>query len=416
MKRICLTVLGIFIWFMAAFSQSAGYDTSSYKPVRLKLDEADLVSGYYSQNGNHSAVTGGTGSEQLHDISNVIDLKFVKWDPTGTNQYHLDMEVGLDHHTAASQAYVSQTGASRAYGTRFYPSLNWSVQNGRGFTFGVGASFSTEYNYHSFGLNAVAGKTSRSQNTDITLRGQVFLDRVGLIYPSELAPSTAGSGSGYSTYTTASGQVIGSYGGDDHYTIPTSPRNTYAGSLTWSQVINRNMQVALLADFVGQNGLLSLPFHRVYFNDNSTEKIENLPDIRLKIPLGMRLNYFLGDKLVLRSYYRYYRDNWGIRSHTASLETPYKLSPFVSVAPFYRYYTQTASCYFAPYAAHKLTDTYYTSNYELSAMNTHYAGINLRFAPQKGLYIFDLIELRYGHYVQTTGLHGDNIAINFRFR
>jgi hypothetical protein len=88
-----------------------------------------------------------------------------------------------------------------------------------------------------------------------------------------------------------------------------------------------------LADGVQQTGYLSLPFHRVYFNDNSVHQ-EALPDKRFKIPLGVRANYFLGDKVILRAYYRYYTDDWGLKSNTFSLETPVKISPFVSVSPF----------------------------------------------------------------------------------
>jgi hypothetical protein len=56
----------------------------------------------------------------------------------------------------------------------------------------------------------------------------------------------------------------------------------------------------------------------------------------------------------------------GLKSNTFSLETPVKISPFVSVSPFYRYYSQTAAKYFAPYQQHTAFDDFYTSNYDLS--------------------------------------------------
>lgn len=131
------------------------------------------------------------------------------------------------------------------------------------------------------------------------------------------------------------------------------------------------------------------------------------------------MNYFLGDKFIVRTYYRYYMDNWGIQSHTASLEIPYKLSAYVSVSPFYRYYIQSAANYFAPYKEHLLTDTYYSSNYDLSAFSSQFAGINIRITPKNGVLnipFFNMMEIRYGHYVQTTGLHADNIGINLKFK
>lgn len=415
MKKICLTVVGLYFGLLSAFSQSYNVDTTSYKNQNLKLEEVNLVSGYFNQDGNNSAITGGIGSQKLSDVSNVFELKFVKQNEIN-NKYTLDFEAGFDHHTSASQAYVNPLGTARAWGNRFYPSVNWQVEKGNGVTIGVGTSLSTEVNYHSVGLDFSLGKTSKNKNTDINFKGQAYFDHVVLIEPTEFVPKPVVTGP--TTYTTASGNIISSSGQIIKVRIPRTPRNTFSGSLTLSQIVNKNFQVALIAEGVAQQGYLGLPFHRVYFTDGS-EKIENLPSTRFKLPLGIRLNYFLGDKIILRSYYRYYTDDWGIKAHTASLEVPYKVSPFVSISPFYRYYIQTASSYFAPYAKHQVTDTYYTSNYNLSAFSSQYFGVNIRITPEKGVLnipFFNMVDLRYGRYSQTTGLQANNIGINLRFK
>ncbi|MDQ2862235.1 MAG: DUF3570 domain-containing protein [Bacteroidota bacterium] len=416
MKKICLTVVGLFFMLLSAFSQRYDVDTTSYKSQTLSLEEADMVSGYYNQTGDHSAVTGGIGTQKLNDVSNIIDLKFSKFD-AATNKYSLSFEFGADHHTSASQAYVSKSGASRPGGTRIYPSANWEVEKANGFNFGFGAGFSTEYNYKSFNLNFSAGKVSKDKNTEINLKAQAFFDAVTLIEPSELIPNVVQNSA--STYTTASGNVVNSGESDHKIHIPTTARNTFDASLTLSQVVTKNFQFALITDVVAQNGYLGLPFHRVYFQEQDPPRVEKLPDTRFKLPIGVRLNYFLGDKIILRSYYRYYTDSWGIKSHTASLEVPYKISPFVSVSPFYRYYVQTAAKYFAPYKEHVLTDNYYTSNYDLSGFTSQYFGVNLKITPKNGVFnmpFFNTVELRYGRYTQTTGLMANNIAIDLKFK
>lgn len=415
MKKICLTVVGLYFGLLSAFAQSYNVDTTSYKNQNLKLEEVNLVSGYFNQDGNHSAITGGIGSQKLSDVSNVFELKFVKQNEIN-NKYTLDFEAGFDHHTSASQAYVNPLGTARGWGNRFYPSVNWQVEKGNGVTIGVGTSLSTEVNYHSVGLDFTLGKTSKNKNTDINFKGQAYFDHVVLIEPTEFVPKPVVTGP--TTYTTASGNIISSSGQIIKVRIPRTPRYTFSGSLTLSQIVNKNFQVALIAEGVAQQGYLGLPFHRVYFTDGS-EKIENLPSTRFKLPLGIRMNYFLGDKIILRSYYRYYVDDWGIKAHTASLEVPYKVSPFVSISPFYRYYTQTASPYFAPYEQHKVTDTYYTSNYNMSAFNSQFFGVNIRITPEKGVLnipFFNMIDLRYGRYSQTTGLQANNVGINLRFK
>ncbi len=111
MKKLTLGILGLYCMMLSAFSQSNDVDTSGYKSKKLQLDEVNLVSGYYNQNGDHSAVTGGIGTQKLSDIANIFDLQFVKWNDA--NKYTWNLELGVDHHTAASQAYVSQSGASQ---------------------------------------------------------------------------------------------------------------------------------------------------------------------------------------------------------------------------------------------------------------------------------------------------------------
>jgi hypothetical protein len=173
-----------------------------------------------------------------------------------------------------------------------------------------------------------------------------------------------------------------------------------------------------LVDLVYQKGYLGLPFHRVYLNDNSVH-IEHLPGRRFKLPLGFRANYFVGDKLIIRSFYRYYQDDWGLKAHTAELETAIKLSPFFSVTPFYRFYTQQATDYFAPYQAHTAADEYFTSNYDQSSFNSNMLGAGIRLAPPKGIMgnsHFNMIEVRYGHYTRSNNLNSNIVSMNLRFK
>src|SRR5665647_133354 len=401
MKKICLTLVGIYMMMLHAFAQYQDKDTTFYISKPLKIDEVNLVSSYYSQNGDHSAITGGIGTEKVTDLSNGLDVTWIGWDDMN-RKHTLTAGLGFDHHTSASSAYVSKTGASKTGGSRVYPSLNWSVENAKkGNEFGLGLYFSKEYNYSSFGLDAEYSKKTKN-NGEFTGKLTGYFDRVKMIYPSEFVQVV--------TVTAASG------GGENRNKIPTSPRTTGTLSLSFSQVISQRLQSIILMDGVYQTGYLGLPFHRVYFNDG-TPNLENLPSQRLKLPIGMRLNYFLGDKIILRSYYRYYIDSWGLQSHTASLEVPVKITPFFSVSPFYRYYTQTAVKYFAPYEVHTASDQFYTSNYSLSAFDSQFYGVNFRIAPPKGLFNgLNSLELRYGHYSQTTNLVSDVISVDLKFK
>lgn len=404
MRKIYLSVVGIFLMCFGSFAQSTDTTSSDYKSLTLKMEDVNIVSGYYTQSGNHSPVTGGIGDQKLTDISNAITLKFVNWDIL-ENKHSYEFELGIDHHTAASSAFVSKTGASRTGGTRIYPSFNSEIENAqKRTTFGWGASYSHEFTYQSFGGNILFSKRSKDNNREFTAKGNIFIDRVKMVEPSELRPAPV-------VITSASGQ-------NSRSAIPSSPRNTFDASLSLSQVVNQRMQVALLTEGTIQQGYLGLPFYRVYFNDGSVH-IENLPATRYKLPIGIRLNYFLGDKIILRSYYRYYTDSWAVTSHTANLEVAFKITPFVSISPFYRYYIQTAANFFAPYGIHTAANKYYSSDYDYSALSSNYEGINFRMAPPNGVFgvkKFSLLEIRYGHYKQITGLLANNISLNITFK
>jgi uncharacterized protein Veg len=426
MKKISLTLIGLYILLLNAFSQTIK-DSSLYKARPLRLDEVNMVSSYYTQDGNHSAVTGGIGTEKVTDFSNGIELKFVSVD-NQLRKHTLTTGAGLDHHTAASAAYVSKTGASKTGGTRIYPSIDWTVENEtKGTSFGIGSYYSHEYNYKSFGGDIHFSAKTKDKSGEFGAKFQGYFDQVTMIYPSEMIPAvtkvvnpggtiTITTASGRKSVVSTSGSVIS--GGEGHGDLPTSPRNTYTASFSYSQIVNARLQIMFLLDFVSQNGYLGLPFHRVYMS-NGLDTIEKLPPTRFKLPVGVRANYFMGDNIVFRSYFRYYTDDWGIRSTTANLEVPIKVTPFFSVSPYYRYYHQTAATYFGPYKTHTLSEGYYSSNYSLSAFSSSFYGMGIRMAPPGGILNNEKIkdmEIRYGHYSQTTGLNSNVISISMTLK
>ena len=398
MRKLFLGATAYFLTIVCSFAQKPVTDTTTYQPRKLKLDQIDLVSSYYQQDGNNSAVLGGIGTEKLRDFANTITLIFLKTD-TRNRQHNFALDLGIDHYTSASSDSIDPaTVSSASYAdNRFYPSLSWNMRDDdRNLTMGAGASISTEYDYFSRGAFVSFSKFSEDNNRELGLKLHVFLDTWTVIFPVELR--------GFDTPT---GRV------ENPEAHGKKPRNTYNTSLSWLQVVNKRLQVAFLADVTYQSGQLGTLYQRVYFTDG-THTVERLPDNRFKLPLGMRANYFLGDKFIFRTYYRFYTDNWGITAHTFDLEIPYKVTPFVSVSPFYRFSTQTASDYFAPYRQHQPTDQFYTSDYDLSDFTSHFGGVNLRFNSADGLLgirKLNTVELRYGHYNRSTGLNANIITL-----
>lgn len=399
MIRIPFTVIAMYL-SMVVSAQTEPADDSLYKSKKLNIDEINFVSAYYHQDGDNSAVTGGIGSEKLTDFANTIELKLSKYD-NRYRKHNFSIEVGVDHYTSASSDMIDPhtiSSASRS-DTRFYPSASWNIQNEKkGTTIGVNASFSNEFDYTSFGLGASFTKTSKDHNTEFTGKLQAYVDRMSVILPVELRPPGS------------------SPRGENDY--PSLPRDSYSASLSFSKVLNKRLQVLFIVEPTYQTGLLGTKYQRVYFTDGSVQA-ESLPDNRYKIPVGVRANYFIGDRFVIRSFYRYYSDNWGVKAHTIDLEVPIKITSFVSISPFYRYYKQTAADYFAPYGQHLAPDRYYTSDYDLSKFNSNFFGAGVRLAPPNGILgmkNWNSLELRYGRYDRSNGLQSNIVSLHLKFK
>ncbi|HXS57035.1 MAG TPA: DUF3570 domain-containing protein [Hanamia sp.] len=417
MKKIYLSVLALYIGILGSHAQAPDNtkDTTNYKVRKLKIDEINYVTAYYHQDGNNSAVTGGIGTEKLSDFANTLDIQVSGLRPNNHKNTIL-FELGVDHYSSASSDKIDPNSISSASksDTRIYPSVNFTRSNeNTGNSFGFTGSYSHEYDYRSFGAGFNLTRVSANKNTQFDLKLLAFLDQWKVILPVELRPANYGSGSNH-----------------DQRPVDYKPRNSFSGSFSLSQVFNQRLQASLIVEPSYQHGLLGTKYQRVYFNANFpvgvgpdlnifNERSENLPDNRYKLPVAIRVNYFAGDRFIIRTFYRYYTDNWGINANTAEVEIPVKLTSFVSISPFYRFNSQKGTRYFAPYGQHSIDETYYTSDYDLSTLQSNFFGTGLRLAPPKGVFGYQhlaSLELRFGHYIQSTGLHSNIVTLHLQFK
>ena len=222
-------------------------------------------------------------------------------------------------------------------------------------------------------------------------------------------------------------------------------RETVSINFGFSQILNKQLQVSIFSDLVVQEGLLSNPFQRVYFADvenfyignpdsipnyesesnvdvfHLADNNEQLPNYRIKIPLGLRANYYVSDFLVFRNYYRFYIDSWGVLSQTVQIEAPIKIARGkFTLLPNYRYYIQEQANYFAPYDEHLSTSEFYTSDYDLSSFNSRQLGFGFRytdiFTKLKLLKLgLKSVDLRYAHYMRSDGLRSNIVSTAIKF-
>jgi hypothetical protein len=401
MKKIILAI-GLYCSILQGV-RAQEVDSLAYSKRALKFEEINLVAGYYDQDGHNSAVTGGIGTEKLTDLATSFEIRLSKRDRKyRTQSFTADMNI--DQYTSASSDNIDPLTVSSASrkDTHIYPSLSWSMKDDvTRTTHGLSYSYSTEYDYKSHGFSANYAALTKDKNTEFTFKAGAFYDTYMAILPAELRPYNYPSG--------AHGDMMG---------IAYKPRNSFNASFGLSQVVNKRLQVMAIIEPSYQEGLLSTPFHRVYFT-NGNETLEKLPGTRFKLPVGLRLSYFMGDQTVIRAFYRYYMDDWGMTAHTANLEVPFKVTPFFSVSPFYRVNVQSAVKYFKPYAEHLTSEAFYTSDYDLSSFTSQFVGAGLRLATPGGILgiaNWNALEIRYGYYSRSNGMVGHSLTMHIKIK
>lgn len=434
--KLLLTIL-LILSISILSAQEVTNDQSAYKKRVLESTEIDILFSFYEQDGVNAAVTGGHGTEELTDLASSIIVAI----PLNDDDV-LSITANISAYTSASSSnvdpfdgdqaadpFVASSGASGSdVWTNGIASYSHSSDN-RNRVWSANVSFSSEYDYVSFGFGGSYTMLFNDKNTELSLHGNVFVDSWSLIYPKELRPFQEG-GSGLDDPLFKEYEIIGNPDYDPSFTeISDEGRNSYSTGLNFSQILLERLVGLLSADVVLQNGLLSTPFQRVYFNDvddsfienfHLADDIERLPDSRLKMAIGGRLNYFVNHRISIRTYYRYYFDDWGISSHTASIELPIKISDKFTLYPSYRFYNQTAADYFAPYNEHHTTDEYYTSDYDLSKFQANNYGIGITYTDifTKGhIWKFGIksIDLKYNNYSRKGGLEASVVAFGIKF-
>lgn len=386
---------------LSVFGQTFVFEKPvEYKKKILTFEEANILTSLYHQEGVHSAITGGRGTEKLSDAANIIELKLASDNGRGIKKIY-GLEIGVDAYSSASSDKIdNHVSSASSSDVRFYPSVSLNIENTpKRYSYGFRGAYSQEFDYKSIGGGMHFNISSKDENTEFGIRGNVFFDTYLQIVASEFRNSMP--------LLDRQRGIIGN-----------AARNSMDLSASLSRVFTPRLQGSITIDFALQQGLLSTPFHRVYLEDGSLVR-ENLPDRRMKIPASIRLNYFAHDRLVIRSFYRYYRDDWGITAHTIQFETPIKISPLLSITPMYRYYHQKGTRYFAPFEQGALNSSFITSDYDLSTFDSHFWGLGYRTVPIKNifnLFAISLFEIRAGYYQRNDGLKSGIISLHLQFK
>jgi hypothetical protein len=351
--------------------------------------DVDFLANYYDQDGEHSPVTGGVGTEDLQVASSAF---VVKW--TVNPSWTLWADLGFDHITSASTDNID-TNVSSASRLDFRVFETVGVDRAFGSqSVGLSAGYSKEYDYESFHGAVRWSMDFNQKNTTLAASARHFWDTVELIDIDGMNRGTAS-------------------------------RDTTDLSLSLTQVLYQRTVGSVEVGYTGQSGFLSTPFHEVILDPSSSKNknkenqrvAERFPDSREKLYVGLRLNHAFTDRVVQRSYYRFYDDDFGITAHTFESETHFRLPVDIEawIYPILRYHTQTASDFFGLPRTFSGEERYYTSDYDLRDFDSQKFGAGMRLTGWKKSRAWLLwirsFECRLTYYTRDYGL--DAVSMSY---
>lgn len=387
-----------------ALAQDATPDGAYRMAANKDVTQLDILANYYSQDGTYGAPQGGLGTEELTNVAGLVVVTV----PLDSNSA-LGVNVGVDYYSSASTDRIDrQMSTASSSDVRKYASVTYTERSlGSGRTFRATLGTSQEYDVSSFNGGLGFSQEWDRGAQELTLTGQVFIDTWKLIYPIEFRRIGFG----------------------DRGPLTDNVRKSYGLNVVYSKIVNRRVQMALTAEFAALQGLLSTPFHRIYYAGNDdqaldADDIERLPDTRYKLPVSLRVNYKPNDALVIRSFARYYVDSWGVRGASVETEFAYDVSEAWTVMPFARAYTQQGSRYYAGFAQHIASETFYTSDFDLASFQTYKVGLGVRYAPvfgvrrgiiAKQVFTWREVSVRGAYYRRDPGLTSYSITLGTSF-
>jgi hypothetical protein len=356
--------------------------------------DVDFLLNYYSQDGDRSPVTGGVGSEEMDVISAIVLV-----DQRVGDAWTLAYKVGVDSITSASVDNIDlDVSSASKLDTRAFTSVTAVKRVGEN-SYRLIGGFSNEYDYTSASLGVGWSRSFRQENTTFSIDLVRYGDTVSLY------------------------DIDGVDQGE-------ADRDTTDLSLGFSQVLSKRTLLTAELFWSEQNGYLATPFHEVLLDTPPSPNFptgrrvqERLPDSRSRKALGLWLNHAMGDRWVLRSSYRLYDDDWGIRAHTVGLE-PHYLVPWARstwIYPILRWHTQTAADWYGGPATFSGDEAYYTADPDLSELTSTKWGFGSRvgFDPTRHegwRARLRYLEGRLTYYSRDDGLDAISTAFAFGWR
>jgi hypothetical protein len=202
-----------------------------------------------------------------------------------------------------------------------------------------------------------------------------------------LATITVGGGYNHDQVDPVGGTPVGLSEARVIYTTEPLPKDVATALFGVSRVLTRRWLFGVSLSRSREQGYLTEPYKVLSILDPATgvttgQVTEKRPSTRIRSDILASSVYHLS-RDVLYTSYRYYRDDWGVRSHTIDGKYRHEESPEVYLEPHLRFYTQTgATFYHTALLAGEPLPEYATADYRVGALETATVGLTLGYHPE----------------------------------
>jgi len=272
--------------------------------------------------------------------------------------------------TASGSTITSTTGqvpTQKFSDRRWVGELGGRVPLGLGFALGAAGHVSRERDYRSTGGTATLTLECMQKLTTFSAGGGVNHDQVNPI--------------GGTPFGLGTGELTGAAVNDKTVT---------SAQVGVSRILTRRWMVAVNANRDRETGYLTEPYKVLSVVDPATgtptalQLKEKRPDERDRRDALVSSVYHLTNNVLYTSY-RYYWDDWGLRSSTFDLKYRVNLGDHAYVQPHVRYYTQNAATFYrAELVQGDPLPAFASSDERLGVLHTTTFGLTYGWPVRKG--------------------------------
>ncbi len=224
-----------------------------------------------------------------------------------------------------------------------------------GWKLGGDAKYSSEPDYKSFYAGVRAEAELAQKNTIVGLGGGVGRDTI-----------SGGPASGLERLMLQCDPEV-------QAEAPECSLSTYAVYASASQILSRTAVAGVSIDQIAMRGYLSNPYRSAIVGSGTSVGTlrERHPDVRNRTAVAASLRYHVrATQTTLVGVYRFYRDNWKMRTHTPELRAIQQLGAAVDATLRYRFHRQTKKAFFYE-DRYEMEQPYLSDDVKLSKFTSH---------------------------------------------